>query len=321
MGFWLLFRKAHCIEFAAVPPFNFELSVHKPAGWWWSTPNEIFEKGVLWTAARLESKLVGLRLESHGTASKPRVRCDVYAEKQMSDDEKTRITRTVMRALSVEEDICEFYELARKDDILCDVVEDLYGMRTVAWPELFAGLILAVTLQMAPMKRTNQMMDLLMENFGDPVKFDGKTVDYWPSPGKVASLTEAELKSKAKLGYRAANLIAIARSLTEGFPTMEQLSLLGSEEAKLRLMSLRGIGDYSADIVKPGMGFPLDVWSAKIFSILFLGKESKSPRDTIPKLKKIAEKRWGKWRGHAFVYVLNDLPKISERIGTNLSRF
>src|SRR3990170_6300544 len=188
---------------------------------------------------------------------------------------------------------------------------------SIAWPELFAGLILAVTLQMAPMKRTNQMMDLLMENFGGRVKFDGKTVDYWPSPGKVASLTEAELKSKAKLGYRAASLIAIARSLTEGFPTMEQLSLLGSEEAKLRLMSLRGIGDYSADIVKPGMGFPLDVWSAKIFSILFLGKESKSPRDTIPKLKKIAEKRWGKWRGHVFVYVLNDLPKISERIGTN----
>lgn len=316
-----MFKEAHCVEFTAVPPFNFELSVHKPAGWWWSTPNEIFENGVLWTAMRLESILTGLRLESRGTLSKPRVRCTVYAEKPMSEGEKSKVTRMVIRALNVEEDLCEFYELARKDDILRDVVEDLYGMRTVAWPDLFGGLILAVTLQMAPMKRTNQMMDLLVENFGDRVKFDGKTVEYWPSPEKVANLAEAELKSKAKLGYRAANLRAIAKSLTQGFPTMDELSLLGPEEAKLRLMNLRGIGDYSADIVMPGMGFPLDVWSAKIFSILFLGKEPESPRDTIPELKRIAQKRWGKWRGHAFVYVLNDLPKISKRIGADLSRF
>jgi 3-methyladenine DNA glycosylase/8-oxoguanine DNA glycosylase len=84
---------------------------------------------------------------------------------------------------------------------------------------------------------------------------------------------------------------------------------------------LRGIGGYSADIVVPGMGFPLDVWSAKIFHILFFGKEPENPRDAVPILKKIAEEQWGKWRGYAFVYVLNDLPRISERIGFDLTQF
>jgi len=70
-----------------------------------------------------------------------------------------------------------------------------------------------------------------------------------------------------------------------------------------------------------GMGFPLDVWSAKIVHILFFGKESDSPREAITALKEIGEKRWGKCRGYAFVCVLNDLPKISKRIGVDLTQF
>jgi 3-methyladenine DNA glycosylase/8-oxoguanine DNA glycosylase len=194
-------------------------------------------------------------------------------------------------------------------------------MRMVAWPELFSALILAVTLQMAPMKRSNQMMDLLIANFGDQARFDGKTIHYWPSPHKIATSTADELKAKAKLGYRAANLIAIAKALQQGFPTMDELWAMDFEEAKKQLLTLRGIGDYSADIVVPGMGFPLDVWSAKIFHILFFGKEPENPRKAIPVLKQIADERWGKWRGYAFVYVLNDLSNLSKRVGVDLTQF
>jgi 3-methyladenine DNA glycosylase/8-oxoguanine DNA glycosylase len=194
-------------------------------------------------------------------------------------------------------------------------------MRTVAWPELFPALILAVTLQMAPMKRSNQMMELLIANFGDQARFDGKTIRYWPSSERIAASAIEELKAKAKLGYRAANLIAIAKALGQGFPTMDELWKLGNEEAKQKLLTLRGIGDYSADIVVPGMGFPLDVWSAKIFHILFFGKEPEKPREAIQFLKKTAEERWGKWCGQAFVYVLNDLPRLSKRVGFDLTKF
>ena len=122
-------------------------------------------------------------------------------------------------ALKVEEDLTGFYELNQKDDILKGVVKDLYGMHTIGCPELFPALILAVCLQMAPMKRSNQMMDLLMDNFGDEAKFDGKTVRYWPSAKTIANASVEELMNKAKLGYRAKNLKAIATTLTNGFPT------------------------------------------------------------------------------------------------------
>jgi DNA-3-methyladenine glycosylase II len=227
----------------------------------------------------------------------------------------------IKAALRTEEDLTEFYKLAREDKILSDVVKDLYGMRTVAWPELFPALILAVTLQMAPMKRSNQMMELLMEHFGDEARFDGKNIRYWPSPEKIAETTADALRAKAKLGYRAANLLSIANALKQGFPSMDALWDMEPQEAKEKLLTLRGIGDYSADIVVPGMGFPLDVWSAKIFHILFFGREPENPREAIQVLKKTAEERWGKWRGYAFVYVLNDLPTISEKVGFDLTQF
>ena len=71
----------------------------------------------------------------------------------------------------------------------------------------------------------------------------------------------------------------------------------------------------------PRTGFPLDVWSAKIFHVLFYGKVPENPRDAIPALKSAAEQRWGNWMGYAFVYVLNDLPKLSARIGVDLTKF
>ncbi len=83
---------------------------------------------------------------------------------------------------------------------------------------------------------------------------------------------------------------------------------MAPEDAKKKLLSLCGIGDYSAELVMPRMGFPLDVWSAKIFGVLFQGKKPSDPRDAIPDCEKIAEKRWSGWMGYAFVYVLNDLP-------------
>ena len=317
----LKLKETYSVQVTATPPYSFNLTLLKPAGWWWSTPDEVFKNGVCWTVTRFQGELLGLKLQSAGTIQKPQITCAFYSRNKLNTSEKQGITRMVKRALKVEEDLTGFYKLSQKDKILHDVIKDLYGMHTVGWPELFPALILAVTLQMAPMKRSNQMMDLLIENFGDHASFDGKTMKYWPSVETIAASSVEELKTKAKLGYRAANLIAIAEALKQGFPTMDELWEMAPEEAKKQLLTLRGIGDYSAELVMPRMGFPLDVWSAKIFHVLFFGSVPEKPREAIPALKKVAEERWGDWRGYAFVYVLNDLPNLSKRVGVDLTQF
>jgi 3-methyladenine DNA glycosylase/8-oxoguanine DNA glycosylase len=314
-------EEAYSVKIEAVPPYSFELTLHKPAGWWWSAPDEEFKNDTCWSATRYNSELLGLKLHSTGTTNKPQIHCTIYSRTKIGISEKQQITHMLKRALKTEEDLTDFYKLSQKDPILRDVVKDLYGMHTIGRPELFPALILAVTLQMAPMKRSNQMMDLLTTKYGDQANFDGKTIRYWPSAQTIASKTPQELKTEAKLGYRATNLINIAKTLTQNFPTMDQLYAMQPEEAKKKLLTLQGIGNYSAELIIPQTGFPLDVWSAKIFHILFLGKETQKPRETIPALKKIAEERWANWRGYAFVYILNDLANLSKRVGTDLTKF
>ena len=320
-GFNLSLNHIFTVELEAIPPYNFELTIRKPAGWYWSTPKEIFETDTCWSVTRFNNELLGLKLNSTGTRQKPQIHCEIYSKTKLGDSSRHAITQMLKRALKTEEDLTDFYALSQKDDLLRGVAKDLLGMHTVGWPELFPALILAVSLQMAPLKRSNQMMDQLLANFGENATFDGKNVCYWPSTQTIAKVSLSELKEKAKLGYRAKNLQAIATTITQAFPTMDELYNMSPEEARNKLLTLQGIGEYSAELVMPMMGFPLDVWSAKIFNVLFYSEIPQNPREAIPALKEIAQQRWGNWSGYAFVYILNDLPRLSKRVGFDLTSF
>jgi 3-methyladenine DNA glycosylase/8-oxoguanine DNA glycosylase len=309
------------LRFKAVSPYDFALTVHKPAGWSLLTPFEIFEKGTLWSAIRTNSgKLFGLKLRSVGTVRRPEVCCNVYSRQELETSEKRELLKTIAWMLNLREDIKGFYALAKRDPLVKALVKDLYGMRNTKQPDIFPRLILAVTLQMAPIKRSNQMMALLIKEYGDRVRFDEKEILYWPPPERIANADVRELRQKCKLGYRAKSLKSIAETIQAGFPSLQEFEEMSAQEAKTKLMELKGIGEYSADIISPHPGFALDVWSAKIFSMLLLGKETESPRNLIPKLKKMAEDRWGQWRGYVFIYVLHDLNNLSDRFNLKLTQ-
>jgi len=263
--------------------------------------------------------MFGLKLKSLGTTEKPAISCEIFSSRKLTDDRKEELSDTITWMLSLDEDMNEFYHLAKLDPFLNSLVKDLYGMRRTKRPDIFPLLILAVTLQMAPISRSNQMMNLLIKEYGERARFDGKEIPYWPTPETIAKTGVTELKQKCKLGYRAKVMKGIAKAVTKGFPTLRELDDMTPEQAKARLMELKGIGDYSADIVSPHPGFALDVWSAKIFNILLFGKQPDSPRDIIPRLKQIADERWGKWKGYVFVYMLNDLKNLSKRHNINLT--
>jgi DNA-3-methyladenine glycosylase II len=309
------------LRFRAVSPYDFALTVHKPAGWSLLTPFEVFEKGILWTAMRMSSgKLFGLKLWSVGTVEKPEMRCKVYSHEKLGQSERRELLKTIAWMLNLDEDIRPFYRLGEHDSLVKALVKDLYGMRNTRQPDIFSRLILAVTLQMAPIARSDQMMDLLIREYGERVRFDGKEVLYWPSAERIARASVKELERRCKLGYRAKSLRGIAEAVSKSFPSVQELEEMSVKEAKAKLMELKGIGEYSADIMSPHPGFALDVWSAKIFNMLMFKEKVESPRDAIPALKKAAEDRWGRWRGYVFVYVLHDLKNLSNRLNLNLTQ-
>ena len=136
---------------------------------------------------------------------------------------------------------------------------------------------------------------------------------------RLANLNPEIFAKACKIGYRAKRIVKLAEKLVkEDFPTLQELEKLSSEEAKKKLMELPGIGDYSADIINPHGGFPIDVWSAEVFGKLFFGKEPVNNRQAVEEVKNEGIQRWGKWSWMAFFYIVQDLENLSKRLSVKL---
>ncbi len=305
-------------EIDPTPPFDFRLTVRKPAGWDLFTSDEIYESDTLWTGVRFRGRPVGLKIRSSGTLEEPRVLVWVYSGSKLSKDEGERLREVLTACLGAEQDLKEFYGFASKDGILKLVIEDLYGMHDTQAVSLFNSVILSICLQMARLKRSYEMMDAIDRKFGETIEFDGKRVTLQPTAERIAKLDPAAFAKECKLGYRAKYIVASAKMITAGFPSMREIMKMAPEEAKEKLMELPGIGDYAADIINPHAGFPIDAWSVDVFGLLFFGREPEDRRKAIEEVKEEGIRRWGTWSWMAFFYVAQDLKNLSKRLGVRL---
>ncbi len=306
-------------QITPVPPYNFDLTARRPTGWSLFTPFEIYENDILWTATHLDSTLAGIKLSSNGSVSNPKVLVRIFSRKEQKPDEQENVKRLIGKALGADQDLSEFYGMARKDSILKHVIDDLYGMHDTFSITIFPEAVLAILLQMAPLKRSNEMMACFIQKYGEVTEFEGKKILAWPTPKRISKVTDRELAENCKVGYRAKNIVSLARKLAKGdFPTSEQILEMDPDEAKKMLLELPGIGDYSADIINPHGGFPIDVWSAEVFAKLFFDKKPHNNREAVDKVKNDGLKRWGKWSWMAFYYIVQDLPNLSKKLKKDL---
>lgn len=312
----------HCstYEIKPVPPYDFYLTIRKPAAWSLFTPLEVYEGKTLWTAAHLNGTLAGLRLNSCGSVEDPCISADLFFESKPTNRDLDVIKKSLVHALAADDDLKQFYALAEKDPVLKFAVEDLYGMHsTTLGDTVFPDAVLAILLQMAPLKRSNEMMDCVINKYGEEAEFDRHKVHAWPTPQKLANQNPDAFARECKIGYRAKRIVKLAEKLvTEGFPTLLELEMMSAEEAKKMLLELPGIGDYSADIINPHGGFPIDVWSVEVFGKLFFGKEPDNNRDAVETVKREGILRWGNWSWMAFFYIVQDLENLSKRLNMKL---
>ncbi len=168
------------------PPYSFRLTVRKPAGWPLFTPFEVYERRTLWTATHIQGHLVGIRLASRGTTKRPRIAATIFLESSPAAEELDEIKRSLAHSLGADGDLTEFYEFAQKDSILEHVIEDLYGMHSTGPDTIFPEAALAILLQMAPLKRSNEMMSCFISKYGETAEFDGRAIPVWPLPESIA---------------------------------------------------------------------------------------------------------------------------------------
>ena len=293
----------------AIPePFDFALTVAKPAGWPWSTPKEIFENGTLWSGVRIGNIPIGLVMN----AKKNRVTVQAYTASPLTKPVAADLKDMIGAGLGADEDLTGFYRFADTDPVLKQAARDHPGMRIGLLDDVFGGVILAILLQMAPIERSEQMMDKVLEHFGTRISFEGREVILWPRAEEIATLDPVILREEAMLGYRAERLVKAAQYLTGHPISLRELARVPEDEAMKVLTAIPGIGRYSAAIIFGQSTPPIDAWSVVIMSELYDGRTPENSRDEIERVQLALSSRWGVWSWLAFAYILNDIDKLAE---------
>jgi DNA-3-methyladenine glycosylase II len=136
-------------------------------------------------------------------------------------------------------DLPAFYAFAEGDPVLARLTRELSGFRPPLAPDPFEALVGSITAQQVSMFSAFAIRSRLIERFGE------RAEHAWAFPTRecLARADEEELVSLGFSRRKAEYVLGLARSDLD-FAELRELS---DEEAKARLVSLRGLGEWTAD--------------------------------------------------------------------------
>jgi len=205
-------------------------------------------------------------------------------------------------------DLKPFYALARKDDLLKDLVKKFYGYRIVGQPDLFESLVWAVLGQQINVQFAFTLKARFVETFGEKLIFENEHYYIFPKPETIALLTDDNLLplqfSRQKSNY----VVLIAEAFATGSISKEKLKGLSLQQAKEHLTKIKGIGNWTANyaLMKTfhyPSAFPLE--DVGIHNAI---KNLKAMKDkpTLEHVKRIF-KKYKDWEAYATLYLWKSL--------------
>ncbi len=212
----------------------------------------------------------------------------------------------------------EFAKVVRtfpKDASMKAAVKACKGLRLLRqdpW-ECLASFILSSTKQITQIR---QIVALLCERYGEPVKAPSQLgmIHAFPSAERIAACSEEELRA-CKMGFRAPNLLHAAKEVSSGRLQLASLRELPCEDARERLVELRGVGRKIADCVllfAYGFqeAFPVDVWVHRALKELYFADSEDVSKD---ELVAFSESAFGPWGGYAQQYLFHYMRTVIGR--------
>nr|MBI4156406.1 hypothetical protein [Candidatus Woesearchaeota archaeon] len=295
-------------EFFIFPssPFHFDGTFHKPSHF----PDKLddWESGKYWQAIRIDERLFGLKIENKGQPKNPKIKISIFYNNNISDEDIENIKQELIWRFDLNADLKEFNAIAKKDKRFYPIFKKWLGMRNSSAHNLYELLIISVLLQNATVRRTVQMMDLLLDNYGVKLKFDDKEIFVIWLPKELEKVTEQNLRD-LKVGYRAKFIKRLSKDFTEHKIDENKLRMLDQENAKKALMKLYGVGPETARILLFEVCHQYNTfdhiasWQQKIYSRLFY-KKSLVPAN---KIRNDIKKRYGKYSMLAVHYIWEDI--------------
>jgi DNA-3-methyladenine glycosylase II len=202
-------------------PYDFELSTARYRTWGRDLAN-LWQDDALW-------RVVGGREVRIGAANGG-------VDVEPLDE---RIGAVVRKLLGAEFDLDSFYAFAATEPVLERLVPVLRGLRPPLAADPFETLVTSITAQQISLHAAFAVRSRLIEAFGERV---GRVYAF-PTPERLAFAEEDELVALGFSRRKAEYVLGLARAPLP----WDDLALLPDDEVKSRLVSVRGLGQWTAD--------------------------------------------------------------------------
>jgi DNA-3-methyladenine glycosylase II len=221
---------------------------------------------------------------------------------------KEQVAQLVIEWFDLQTNLKPFYTLARKDDLLKPLVKKYYGYRIIGQPNLFESLVWAVLGQQINLSFAYTLKQRFVEKFGEKLIWNDVSYFNFPAPHVVALLTDDDLLPLQFSRQKSKYVVLIAQAFASSAVSKESIAALPFQEAKEKLMSIKGVGNWTANYAlmktfRYPEAFPLE--DAGLHNALKnqLGLTTKPKLDHVKKIFK----RYKGWEAYATLYFWRSL--------------
>jgi DNA-3-methyladenine glycosylase II len=243
-----------------------------------------------------------------GTTTKPLLHVELQGPRK-TDLDRPEFAAQLRHILCTDLDLKPFYRQSRKDDLLGPITPRFRGLKLPASPTVFESLVMAVLSQQVNLTFAYSIKKELVETFGEKWSVTGETYRAFPSPKRFVEETEESLRRFRLSRAKAGTLARLGETFASGALKEQELAALSDEEVVERLIQIKGIGRWSAEIaLLRGLArvdaFPGgDLGVVKYVAQGLLGKAEKASEAD---MRAFAE-CWRPYRGLALIYCYAEL--------------
>ena len=230
---------------------------------------------------------------------------------ELTSSSKKYISNYIIEWFDVNRDLTNFYKLCKKDKLLKTIGKKNQGLRLIGVPSFLEAISWAIIGQQINLTFAYSLKKRLVEDFGRKIHFEGKDFYLFPTAKVISKLTDDDLRplqfSRSKIKY----LTGVAKAIDEGVISKNILSQLSYDEAKVKLIEHKGVGNWTADYVlmkclRYPDAFPISDVGIHNAIKKELGLEKKPSIENIEDMAK----NWGGWKSYATFYLWHSLLDI-----------
>lgn len=224
-----------------IPPYNFALTAY--ASRYYSTLG-VLRGDAYRRALRVDGVPALVEVSGEGTVDAPIVHARLLTSRGEVDPAALEVA--VARLLNLNADQGPFYAFARAHPGVWRTVEPLYGLHSLQHDSLFEALTITIIEQQIALRMAQQGERWLIAAYGDALEYDGERYFAFPTPGRLAGLTVADLTPLKITFRRMQTLIDVARREVEGETKLEALRQRPTSEVYHALVRMKGVGHWTA---------------------------------------------------------------------------